>query len=296
MKNRYQLSKIAAATVAVMAATMPLSVSGEETDMGNRATSNGLDIYYEVHGELGPDTTPVLLLHGGMGSVSADFAALLPALARNHTVIGIEQQGHGHTAGRDAPITLASMRADTLAVLDALEVEKVHVVGFSMGGMLALELGVHAPERLATLTALSVSQNIEGMHPEIVAMNRDPSHVPSPEIAALLPTEEDFATMQEGFADNAGGPEQFEKTFAAMNQFITSDWGWSDEEIAGISTPALLVVGDTDFIPVAHTASIAERMPNAQFAALPDTLHTTITSRSDWLVPMIENRIATASD
>lgn len=53
--------------------------------------------------------------------------------------------------GRDAPVTRAAMRADTLAVLDALDVERVHAVGFSMGGMLALDLGVFAPERLATL-------------------------------------------------------------------------------------------------------------------------------------------------
>ena len=274
-----------------------LAFAQDAPDMrADRVTVGGLDIYYEVHGELSPGETPILLLHGGMGSIQTDFAALLPALAENHVVIGVDQQGHGRTGGREADITLSAMREDTLAVLDALDVERVHVVGFSMGGMLALELGVHAPERIATLTAISTTQNIEGMHPDIVAMNRDPSHQPAPEIAALMPTEEDFAEMQAGFADNPSGPEQFERTFGQMNAFITSDWGWSDEELASIAAPSLLVLGDTDFAPVEHAAGMATLIQDAQLAVLPDTTHLTITRRPEWLVPMIENRISSASE
>ena len=287
------IAPLGIATLLSFTAVAPLSAQDQINVTSARITSNGLDIYYEVHGELTPDETPVLLLHGGMGSVGTDFAALLPALSSNYTVIGIEQQGHGRTGGRDAPITLASMQADTLAVLDALQVESVHVIGFSMGGMLALELAVHAPERLATLTALSVSQNVAGMHPEIVKMNRDPTYRPSPEVAALLPSEEDFAAMQGAFADNPSGSEQFQKTFEMLNTFINSDWGWSDEQLAAISTPTLLIVADRDFMSIGHAASMAERMLNAQFAVLPDTTHMTITSRSDWLVPMFQNRIST---
>lgn len=262
----------------------------------DRVTVGGLDIHYEVHGELSPGETPILLLHGGMGSIQTDFASLLPALAENHVVIGVDQQGHGRTGGREDEITLNAMREDTLAVLDALDVERVHVVGFSMGGMLALELGVHAPKRIATLTAISATQNLEGMHPDIVAMNRDPSHQPAPEIAALFPTEEDFAEMQAGFADNPSGPEQFERTFGQMNAFITSDWGWSDAELASIAAPTLLALGDTDFAPVEHVASMAALIQDAQLAVLPDTTHLTILRRPEWLVPMIENRISSASE
>lgn len=178
-----------------------------------------------------------------------------------------------------------------MAVLDALNVDRVHVVGFSMGGMLALELGVHAPERIATLTAISATQNLEGMHPDIVAMNRDPSHKPAPEIAALMPTEQDFAEMQAGFADNPSGPDQFERTFSQLSTFITSDWGWSDEELASITAPTLLALGDTDFAPVEHAAGMAKLIRDAQLAVLPDTTHLTITRRPEWLVPMIEQRI-----
>lgn len=282
--------------LAGLAFVHPIHAQGTPAMHSDRVTVGDLDVYYEVHGELSPGGTPILLMHGGMGSIQTDFATLLPALAENHVVIGVDQQGHGRTGGREDRITLNAMRQDTLAVLDDLDVERVHVVGFSMGGMLALELGVYAPERVATLTAISATQNIEGMHPDIVAMNRDPSHQPAPEIASLLPTEEDFAQMQAGFADNPSGPEQFERTFGQLNAFITSDWGWSDEELASITAPTFLALGDTDFAPVEHAASMATLIQDAQLAVLPDTTHLTIMRRPEWLVPMIENRISTASE
>jgi len=264
-------------------------------DQTGRATSGNLGIYYEVHGELGADATPFLVLHGGMGSIASDFGDLLPILADQAPVIGIEQQGHGQTGGRDAPVSLSSMRADTLAVLDALEVDRVHAVGFSMGGMLALELGVSAPDRIETLTAISVSQNVDGMHPAIVEMNRNPDSPPSPEALDLIPTEEDFARMQAAFADNPDGPDQFRRTFGQLQSFMVSGWGWSDEDLASIKAPTLIVLGDTDFMSVDHVARMAG-LVGAQLAVLPDTTHLSIMRRADWLAPLISNRIATADE
>ncbi|MBY6120433.1 alpha/beta fold hydrolase [Mameliella alba] len=264
-------------------------------DTEGRVMSDDLGIYYEVHGTLGPDVTPFLILHGGMGTIEGDFGALLPALSAMRPVIGIEQQGHGRTGGRDVPVSLDAMRADTLAVLDALDVERVHVVGFSMGGMLALDLGLSAPERLATLTAISVSQNLDGMHPAIADMNRNPQATLSPEALELVPSEEDFARMQAGFADNPDGPEQFQRTFAQLQAFMVTDWGWSDEELATLAVPTLLALGDSDFTPVDHGAHMAA-LTGAQLAVLPDTTHLSIMSRSDWLLPLIEHRITTVED
>ena len=109
-----------------------------------------------------------------------------------------------------------------------------------------------------------------------------------------MPTEEDFARMRAGFAYNPDGPEQFERTFAALQDFMTSGWGWSDEELAGIGTATLLALGDTDFSSVEHVAAVAEKIPKAQLAILPDTTHLTITQRAEWLVPVLDYRIATA--
>lgn len=270
---------------------MALPASAQDSD--GRAMSDHLGIYYEVHGDLGSEDAPFLVLHGGMGSVASDFGDLLPLLLAERPVIGIAQQGHGRTGGRNTPISLAVMRADTLAVLDALDVDRVHVVGFSMGGMLAIELGVSSPERLETLTAIAVSQNLDGMHPTIAEMNRNPDAPPSAEALALIPSEEDFAEMRAGFADNPDGPEQFQLTFGQLQEFMVSDWGWSDEELASIEVPSLIILGDSDFMTVGHAENMADLI-GAQLAVLPDTTHLSIMRRPDWLAPHIQNRITTA--
>ncbi|SEO36894.1 Pimeloyl-ACP methyl ester carboxylesterase [Salinihabitans flavidus] len=272
---------------------MALPVSAQDT--AGRAVSGDLDIYYEVHGDLGSGLVPFLVLHGGMGTIAGDFGELLPVLAAQRTVIGVEQQGHGHTGGRDTPVSLEAMRNDTLAVLDTLEVDRVHVVGFSMGGMLGVEMGVAAPDRVATLTAISVSQNLDGMHPAIAEVNRNPEAAPTPEALELMPSEEDFARMQAGFVENPDGPEQFQRTFAQLQTFMVSDWGWSDEDLASVETPSLIILGDSDFMSVDHAARMAG-LVGAQLAVLPDTTHLSIMRRPDWLAPLIENRITTADE
>lgn len=271
--------------------TLPASAQ----DSAGRAMSGDLEVYYEVHGDLVSETVPFLVLHGGMGTIAGDFGALLPELAAHRPVIGVEQQGHGHTGGRDVPVSLKAMHEDTLAVLDALGVDRVHVVGFSMGGMLAMELGISSPDRLETLTAISVSQNLEGMHPAIAEVNRNPGAAPSPEALELMPSEEDFARMQAGFAANPDGPEQFQRTLANLHDFMLSGWGWSDEELAALSVPTLIVLGDSDFTPVDHAARMAG-LTGAQLAVMPDTTHLSIMSRPEWLAPLIINRVETAKD
>jgi pimeloyl-ACP methyl ester carboxylesterase len=225
-------------------------------------------------------------------TIDLTFAALIPPLSETRAVIAVEQQGHGRTGDRETPITLESMRADTLGVLDHLGVDRVHVVGFSMGGMLGLDLAVHAPERVASLTAISASQNVDAMLPEIKAMNVDPAYQPSPEVAALMPSEDDFAAMHAAFAENnPSGPEAFGTVMEKLQALITGDWGWSDDELAGIAAPVLLVAGDRDFMPAEHVASMAATVPGARLAILPDTTHLDIMTRTDLLLPMIEARI-----
>ena len=257
-------------------------------------TVNGHPIYYETHGDLTSGRTPVLLLHGGMNTIDMNFTDFIPRLAAERPVIAVEQQGHGHTADRDAPVTLASMRHDTLAVLDDLDVEKAHVVGFSMGAMLGLELAVNRPERVASLSALSASADAEGMIPEIVRMNQDPNFQPSPELAKRLPTQEDFEAMMAGFADNPSGAENFQVMMGKLGRLITSDWGWSDSQLSGIESPVLVAIGDRDFILPEHAVDLSQTIPDAHLAILPDTTHMTIIKRTDLILPMIEDLIASA--
>src|SRR5512136_1975743 len=101
---------------------------------GNYATINGLKLYYEIHGT----GQPLILLHGGLGVVEM-FAPILPDLAETRQVIGVELQGHGHTADIERPLSFELMADDIAALIKHLGFEKADISGYSLGGGVALQ-------------------------------------------------------------------------------------------------------------------------------------------------------------
>src|SRR3954451_2243461 len=101
---------------------------------GNYAPVNGVNLYYEVHGS----GRPLILLHGGLGMVGM-FAPVLPSLAETRQVIGVELQGHGHTADIDRPFSYELMADDVAALIKHLGLENADVMGYSLGGGVALQ-------------------------------------------------------------------------------------------------------------------------------------------------------------
>ena len=98
------------------------------------APVNGLQLYYEVHGQ----GEPLVLIHGGGSTIESNFARILPLLAKRRRVIAIEEQGHGHTAAIDRPFTFDNSADDVAALLDFLEIDRADVLGFSNGGQIAI--------------------------------------------------------------------------------------------------------------------------------------------------------------
>ena len=99
-----------------MPATNPVA---QMSDPAGYVPVSGLDMYYEIHG----DGSPLVLLHGAMGTIDSCFAGLLPALAAARTIIAVELQGHGHTADVDRPLSYRQMAADTAALMRALGID-----------------------------------------------------------------------------------------------------------------------------------------------------------------------------
>jgi pimeloyl-ACP methyl ester carboxylesterase len=258
------------------------------------ASVDGLRIYYEIHG--GPLTRsaePFVLLPGGMMAIETAFGSndLLPRLSRLRPVIAIEQQGHGHTGDREGPVTLDRMVDDVAGVMSHLGVSRAHLVGHSLGAMTATGVAIRHPDRAASVTPISGIYNLEGYQPELVTLQRDPTHQPSPELMKLLPTEADFAAWQAHYKRSAPRPEAFEQVLAKLNVLLTNWPGWTPAELATIRAPFLVIVGDNDFTRVEHAAEMARLIPGAQLAVLPGATHMHIIDRGSWIVPMIEARI-----
>ncbi|WP_328430947.1 MULTISPECIES: alpha/beta fold hydrolase [unclassified Streptomyces] len=242
------------------------------------AKVNGLEMYYETHGSAEAARRPLVLLHGGVHTIGLSFAAVLPALAADRRVVAPELQAHGHTADTDREMTVANLASDVVALLDELGLEQADFLGFSLGGLTALEIAVRHPERVGRLVLAATQYQQDGYHDEV----RAPDYT-----SPRLPSEADFQEMAEAYAAVAPHPEHFQDFLAKVTGAAHSPLPWTADDLRGLAAPTLLVVGDTDFVRVEHAAEMQALIPGARLAVLPATTHVALMRRTSLLVPLL---------
>ena len=280
-----------AATVAV--AAIALTACGSDTDSsadtvaepGRYASVNGLNMYYEVHGEANGQP-PLVLLHGGLSATGTSFGQLLPGLAEGRQVISIEQQAHGHTADIDRPVTIATMADDTLDLLDQIGVEQADFFGYSIGAGIALEIEVTHPEKVRKAVLATVSYNRSGMQP---GMTEGVGTITS-EMMDGTPFKDEFVAI-------APHPDQFDKTLQRMKETDESTINYTPEQIKGIQAPTLIIAADNDIVTPEHTTEMyrllgggiegTQGLPKSQLAVIPGTSHITLVQQPAVLLPII---------
>src|SRR5215469_17163922 len=131
---------------------------------GRYAEVNGINLYYETHGS----GRPLVLLHGGLGAGEM-FTPILPTLAERHQVITVDLQGHGRTADIDRPLDAWFMADDIAALIDHLGLDRPDVVGYSLGGGVALRVAARYPASVGRLVAASTHIRADAVYPEIQA-------------------------------------------------------------------------------------------------------------------------------
>jgi pimeloyl-ACP methyl ester carboxylesterase len=129
-------------------------------DEGDYAHVNGLEMYYEVHGT----GEPLILLHGGVGAIEM-FGEVLPLLAQGRQVIAADLQAHGHTADFDRPLRFESMSDDIRALIEHLGLEEADVMGYSLGGGVALQTVLRHPQVVRKLVLVSTPFSRDGWYP-----------------------------------------------------------------------------------------------------------------------------------
>jgi pimeloyl-ACP methyl ester carboxylesterase len=288
--NQKSLIRSLASLVAlgtVLTAPSLLSVSAQDTPAtGSYATVNGLKLYYEIHGEGGE---PLVLLHGGLGGI-VEYAGILPTLAQNRQVIAVEMQGHGHTADIDRPLTYENMADDVAALIQQLGLKQADVMGFSLGGGVALQTAIRHPEVVRRLVLVSTPFRRDGWYPEVLAgmatMSADAAK-------AMIET-----PMYQFYASAAPKPEDWPRLVSKVGDLLRQDYDWS-KDVAKLKLPVLVVVGDADSVRPQHALELFSLLgggqkdgamgglPNAQFAVLPGTTHFTMLSRADLLPPIV---------
>jgi len=247
------------------------------------APVNGLEMYYEVHGDGGP---PLLLLHGSMGSLEM-FRPLLPALSNGRQVIAVDQQAHGRTADIDRPLRYEQLADDAAAVLRFLDVDRADVFGFSMGSAAGWQLAIRHPDLVRKLVG-AISYKKEGIYPEVLAGLETTF---SPEVFAGTPIEADYRRI-------APKPENFPTLVLKVQDLTRSATDLPVETIRGIPAPTMVIVGDADIITPEHAVELFRLrgggvpgdfvpMPPTQLAVLPGTSHMMLIARTEWLGSMI---------
>ncbi len=260
-------------------------MDGDHRD--NYVGVNGLGMYYEVHGT----GQPLVVLHGAYMTIGA-MGRIVPGLAETRRVIAVEQQGHGHTADVDRPITYEQMADDTAALVRHLGIDRADVFGFSMGGGVALQLAIRHPGLVRKLVVASASYTSDGMQPELHAM------VPSitPEMFAGSP-------IEAAYLEVAPNPGDFPALVEKLKRLDMTPFDWPAEDVRGIEAPALIVVGDADAIRLEHAVEMFRLLgggamgdltglPKSQLLVLPGTTHfvppgSGVLDRAEWLLAMV---------
>ena len=214
----------------------------ETKGVGRYADVNGIELYYEIHGT----GRPLILLHGGLGAIEM-FGPNLPALAGGRQVIGVDLQGHGRTADIDRPLSTALMADDIAALITHLKLERPDLMGYSLGGGVALLVAVRHPELVGRLVIISTPIKRSAFYPDILAQQ---GQVGAAAAEAMKQT-----PMYQLYASIAPRPEDWPRLLGKIGDAMKDDFDFS-KEVAAIKAATLVVAGDADIFPPAHAVEV----------------------------------------
>ncbi|MDR7275836.1 alpha/beta fold hydrolase [Catenuloplanes atrovinosus] len=206
------------------------------------AEVNGIDLYFEEHGA----GSPLVLLHGGLGNGEM-FGPVLQRLAAHHRVILPDLQGHGRTADIDRPLDIRTMADDVAALIGHLGLDRPAVVGYSLGGGVALQVAIRHPEKVGRLVSASAGIRRDATDPEILAQQA--------QIGAAAAEFMKDTPMYETYQRVAPRPEDFPRLLDKIGEAMAQDYDFTDE-VRGLQVPALIVAADADLAPVSHFAEV----------------------------------------
>jgi pimeloyl-ACP methyl ester carboxylesterase len=231
---------------------------------GDYLDAGGVHTCYEVAGQ----GEPLLLLHGGFSTIES-WGAQVPALAERYRVYLPERRGHGRTADVEGPTGFDIMARDTIAFMEALEISSAHLVGWSDGGNVGLEIALARPELVRKLVIIGAGDDfdvVESDGPKYTAELRAQAQHLTPD--ALPPM------LREAYEQlSPDGPDHFPVVFDKLIAAYRSGPGHALDDLARIAAPTLVMVGDDDLITVDHAAAIQRSIPGAQLAVVPGTDH-----------------------
>jgi pimeloyl-ACP methyl ester carboxylesterase len=263
--------------------TMLLSavVSAQQKPTTGYAPVNGLKMYYEIHGS----GDPVVLLHGAFMTITNNWPGWIGELSKSRKVIAVELQGHGRTADIERDFSYENLADDVAALLDHLKIPRADLIGYSMGGGVAMQCAIHHPQKSAQGCQQAafrhdgfVKEALDAF-PQLTAETFKGSPIES-EYKKLSPTPNDFP--------------KFVKRVIAM---VLKPYDFGADKLKATTAPMFFIHGDADGVRLAHISEMfrlkgdeihGDLRPRSasRLAILPNTTHVTLMERMPVIVPM----------
>lgn len=251
-----------------------------------------IDMYYEVLG----GGEPLLFLHG-LGSSTRDWELQIPYFVDRFKVIVCDLRGHGCTSKPSGPYSITQFAKDVAALLSELNIAPVHLVGISMGGMVAFEFAIRFPDSLKSLVIINSypETRIENVKELLLAWRRfllldvlGVKRMGAVLASHLFPEQEDLRM-------------KFVKRWAendkrAYRESLRAIIGWDVEyQINEIKCPTLVVASDADYFPLEEKQAYVEMMPNAKLVVIENARHAVTAQKSGQFNQILDEFLAEIS-
>jgi pimeloyl-ACP methyl ester carboxylesterase len=262
-------------------------VSGQEKPVTGYAPVNGLKMYYEIRGE----GEPVVLLHGAFMAISNNFhwTDWIGELSKTRKVIAIEMQGHGRTADIDRDFTYDNLADDVAALLDHLKIARADLIGYSLGGGVALDCAIRHPDKVRKVVVISAVFRHDGWTKEA----RDIFPQLTAEAFKGTPIEADYKRL-------SPTPNEFPNFVKRVISIDLKPHDFGADKLKATKAPIFFIHGDADGVRLDYIAE-AFRLKGgdisgdlgprseSRLAILPNTTHVTLMDRMSIIVPMVND-------
>ncbi|MGE4513959.1 MAG: alpha/beta fold hydrolase [Chryseobacterium sp.] len=216
---------------------------------------NGIEMYYEIYGS----GKPLVLIHGGGGSILFDYKKVIKRLENKFQLIGIDLQNHGLSGHRDIPETFEQDAHDIAALLEEIKIRKASFWGFSNGGNTVMQVAHLYPELIEKLVVASAFYKKSGMIDGFFVSMKGATLDSMP---ALL--KNNFLSLNPNVA-------AFENMFDKDSKRMQVFEDWSEEILKSIQSPTLFISGDKDIIKPEHTVEMWRLVKDSQIMIVPAT-------------------------
>ena len=258
---------------------------GQQKPTTGYAPVGGLKMYYEIHGS----GEPVVLIHGAFMAISGDWNDWVKELSKTRKVIAIEMQGHGRTADTGRDFTYDNLADDVAALLDYLKIPSADVIGYSLGGGVALNCAIRHPDKVRKVVSISAVFRQNGWTKE--GLDAFPNL--TAEVFKGTPIEADYKRL-------SPTPNEFPNFVKHVLSVDLKPHDFGADKLKATKAPMFFIHGDADGVRLDYIAEAfrlkggevhGDMRPRSasRLAILPGTTHVTLMNRMSIIIPMIND-------